>query len=109
MFSVRAKSTGGIYDSTPVSFIWTAAVPLVLIDLNAYTSFLDVYTGSSDNSTLKIKGMEFSDIPIFDRPVKITIKGGHDSVFNSVGGSSKFQGTVTIAAGAITFDEITIQ
>lgn len=109
MFSVRAKTSGGSYDASPVSFIWTVAVPLVQMNLTSYTSLADAYSDSSNGSILMIKGMEFGTVPVFDKPVTITLQGGYDSAFTGASGTSTLHGTLTISAGTITFDRINIQ
>lgn len=106
-FSVRAKD-GGVYDATPASSTWTVYLPIVRLNLNTFTSIASAYAASSDGHNLEIKGLEFSENLVFDRPIAITLKGGFDAGYLTAAGNSGIHGNLTIVNGTVTVDNITI-
>lgn len=106
-FSVRAKDAGTT-DDTPATFTWTVQVPLVQVLLNTYSSVLDAYLATADGSSLKIKGIEFREDLVFDRPVAVTLQGGYDAAYLNTDGTSVIHGSIAIGQGTVTLDNITI-
>jgi hypothetical protein len=107
-FTVRAKDQANVMDTTPANYTWTVTVPLVRMDSNSYSTLSTAYSASQNGSILQIKGVEFMEKPIFDRPISVTLKGGHNAAFTATEGVSTIYGSVVIAEGTVNIDGITI-
>lgn len=106
-FSVRAKD-GVLYDDTPASCNWTVSIPIARVNLNTFTSITSAYAASSDGHSLELKGLDFREDLVFDRPISITLKGGYDPGYLSTTGTTGIHGTLVISNGTVTVDNITI-
>jgi hypothetical protein len=107
-FSVRSKDGIGNYDGTPANFTWTVNVPIVQVLLNSYRSVTEAYLAISDGDVLKVKGIEFLEDLVLDRPIAVTLKGGFDSSYFSSTGTSVIHGTLVVGSGTVTIDNIVI-
>jgi CSLREA domain-containing protein/uncharacterized repeat protein (TIGR01451 family) len=53
--------------------------------------------------------MTFSENPVLNSSVPVTLKGGYDPAFSSQSGYTLISGTLTLAAGAMTVDRLILQ
>jgi len=96
-FAVRAKGPGGDIDPTPASSAWT-------IKHTIGTLFDSVL----DGGTVQLEAIGYTGALTVNRGAAFTLKGGYDSGYATNNGLTSIQGTITISAGRVTFENIVI-
>jgi hypothetical protein len=75
----------------------------------AYGSIGEAYNAIvSDSGRLELREIEFTCDMIFDREITATLSGGNNPSFTSRPGMTVIRGAVTISAGLVVMDQITI-
>jgi len=65
--------------------------------------------GGGDPGVIQMQIGNFVESPVFDEPVNISLHGGFDSDFSEQVGVTNLFGSLTVAAGSVTFERIVIQ
>ena len=95
------KSTTGTFDYYPAHIF--GAIP------GNYPSLQAAYDAAAGSDLIQVQAAVLAESPLFSRPVAITLKGGYDNNFAAVTGSTLVQGTLTIQAGTVTIDNVTVR
>lgn len=98
--------------NSPAYLVATFMLTLNVRNLNSGDTFLPLqaaYNAAGSGDTLQSRAVTFIEELLFNRPVEITIRGGYDSGYQSVGGTSTVQGKVVIQSGSLIADGIQIR
>lgn len=97
-FAVRAKGPSGNSDPTPATTAWT-------INQTAGNLIANV----ADSGVVQLQAAVFSENLNINRPgIGFSLQGGYDAGYLTKNGLTTIYGTVTIAAGTVTFENIAI-
>jgi uncharacterized repeat protein (TIGR02543 family) len=96
-FYVRAIDAKNNIDPTPASYAWT-------INHTIESAFANVMEGG----VVQLKAADLAGNFDFDRTVAFTLKGGYDDTYSTSSGFTNIHGSITISAGLVTLDGITI-
>jgi C1A family cysteine protease len=76
--------------------------------VGTYSSVQDAYNHCANGDTVELQATTFTESPNFNVDMAIPLKGGYDSSFGFQTGMTTIHGTVTIAAGTITVENLII-
>jgi len=96
-FAVRAKDQAGNNDPTPASYGWTIDHPL-------NTLIGNVLAGG----VVQLQGTDYTADLNVVRAISFTLRGGYSADYQAQSGVTGIHGTITITAGSVTFDNISI-
>lgn len=84
--------------------------PPVNLGVAYYPLIAQAYALSADGATINIRAVDLIESPVFNspllNPIAVTLKGGFDGTFNSAIGYTRINGSMTIASGAVTIDNL---
>ncbi|ACM19997.1 serine protease, subtilase family, DUF11 domain-containing [Geotalea daltonii FRC-32] len=94
-----------------VSAAFTTKPPVALSGApeNYFTSLSDAYAAAPDGSTIQAKAATFTESLLLQRNVAVTLAGGYDSAYGAVVGMTVVNGDLTISAGSVTVQGLTLQ
>lgn len=107
--SVRSKDAANNYDLTPANYTWTVSLPLVQVLLNSYTNVSNAYSGISTGEVLQVRGIEFKENLVFNRPIDITLKGGYDAAYLNANGTSIIHGSIAVRDGKVNLQNVRLR
>jgi C1A family cysteine protease len=78
---------------------------------NTYPLLQDAFDNADtlDGDTIQILATTLSDTPDFSRNISVTLRGGYDCGFGGSSGGSIIHGSLTVSAGKVTLDSVTVQ
>ena len=83
--------------------------PPVNLGTSNYSIINDAYAAAENGNVINIRAVELTESPVFNRPAKVTLKGGFDGTFTSNSGYTTLHGSMKISAGSVTFEKIVIR
>jgi M6 family metalloprotease-like protein len=114
-FSVRATDLAGNEETTPASYDWTVdttAPPCNIRNGTAcFETFSEAYAAilPGSRTVIKLRQLVFGEEFNMNRQVDVRLEGGYDSSFTGRSGSTVFVGKVTVSAGSVAMDEISLR
>jgi hypothetical protein len=97
-FAARAVSQAGKPDPSPASYSWTISQTIGELCSNV-----------GNNGVVQLKAIDYTaDLNINRTGVSINLRGGYDSGYFSNSGLTNIHGSVTIADGTVTMENIVI-
>jgi hypothetical protein len=95
--------------STAKSVIATFATCSALIGTTCHGTASGGYASVNSGDILKLQASPIVESLNLNRSIAITLRGGHDPTFTAVTGMTAIYGTLTISAGTVTIENISIQ
>ncbi|BDV42272.1 serine protease [Geotalea uraniireducens] len=81
----------------------------VLVDNVQYPTLTNGFGVVTDGGAILATASLFTEELLLNRAVRCTLRGGYDSLFSAQSGYTTVQGTLTLAAGALTVDRLVIR
>jgi hypothetical protein len=91
--------------SVIANFVWQQNVKNSATG-TVYGLISTVYSLLAGGETVLVRGIDLTENLTFARPVAFTLKGGYDSVFITAPASTTIHGSLTIADGSVTVENI---
>jgi len=73
-----------------------------------YATVQDAYNAVSGSTVIKVRNLTFAEDLVFNLPMDVTLDGGYDDTWATQAGSTNVSGTVTIEAGSLTVNNLSI-
>lgn len=74
-----------------------------------YPTLQAAFDAATNNNTIQARVFELSENPVLNRNIAVFFKGGHDTSFSAVTGTTTVKGSLTIGIGSATVDNLTIR
>lgn len=74
-----------------------------------YPSIQAAYNAASNDDTVKLWALTYSEALLCNRPISITFRGGYDSGYTGIVGEIVLNGTLTISDGTVIADGLSIR
>jgi hypothetical protein len=100
-------TTSGISKACTLIVTFTAYDD-AMIGSTPYGSIATAFAAVGSSETIMVRAVDFTEHLNFNRSVTYKLAGGYNSGYSAVSGTTAIHGSVTISAGTVTMDGITI-
>jgi hypothetical protein len=74
-----------------------------------FATLQDAYNTATTGDTIEVQTAVLTESPVFNLPISVTIQGGYNSSFSSIGGYTTISGTLSINNGTVIIGNLAIQ
>ncbi|MEJ2697501.1 MAG: Ig domain-containing protein [Candidatus Sulfobium sp.] len=107
-FTVTATDSNGCTGSRGYSLTVVAATAAEIESSPGvyYTTIQSAYDHATSGDTIRVQAIDFVESPTFGNPVIVTLSGGYNSDFTDNSSYTSVMGSLTIAAGEVTIENL---